>query len=194
MSDDLLIWAARDVPDACALDKLTGVDRQYELAKGIPRASTFPQDAAFTMDSDFFNDLMLTDNLINTDRLIVASRRLKEFLEARPLRHVEYLPVTIIDHKGKPASREYFIVHPTDLVDCLDMDQSEVEWGLVDEQSIDSVARLVIDLAKVDPAVELFRPKPFYDVVVVRRALAEAIDAAGFVGIRWIALADYPEL
>src|SRR5262249_52340497 len=135
-----------------------------------------------------------TDTLLNSHRLVIASARLKRFLESQGLSRVEYLPVTILNHKGRPASRDYFIVHPVDLDACVDVKKSEVEWSAMEPSSIDSVTRLAIDETALDRTVALFRPKPFYDVVLVRRPLAEAIDAQGFSGIRWIELSSYPEL
>jgi hypothetical protein len=194
MANDFLVWDSAVVPNACCLSQLINVEDQFELPKGVPRAASFPTDAAFTMDADFPHDTLLTDNLVNTDRLIVASPRLKAFLESQALSNVEFLPVTILDHKGRAASRDYCIVHPIDLVDCVDVQQSDLEWSIIDPSSIDTVTRLVIDETRLDPRVALFRPKPFYDVVLARRPLAEAIDAQGFSGIRWIELSSYPEL
>jgi hypothetical protein len=194
MNDDFLIWDSAVVPNACCLAQLVNVDDQFELPKGIRRAAAFPSEAAFTMDPDFPNDTLLTDNLVNTDRLVVVSPKLKAFLESQRLAKVEYLPVTILNHKGRPASRDYFIVHPVDLAACVDTERSDVEWSVIDPTSIDSATRLVIDETALDPEVALFRPRPFYDVVLVRRPLAEAIDAQRFSGIRWIELSSYPEL
>src|SRR5438552_3993429 len=120
MRSNYVVWDTKVIPNACVLQDLVRVEKDYQLRKGVPLASTFPEDAAFTMDPDFPDNTVLTDNLLNTNMMIVASMRLKMFLERQSLRKVEYLPVTIINHKGKPASREYFIVHPIDPVECLD--------------------------------------------------------------------------
>lgn len=194
MQSNFVIWALRDVPNACCLDELIGVDDVWELREGVPRAVTFPRNAVYTMDQDFPHDTLLTDNLINTRTLIVASLKLKKFLETRQMQQVEYLPITILDHKGKPASHDYFIIHPINPVDCLDTGQCGAQWSSIDKETIQWLDRLVIDEGKIDPAREIFRLKFFYDVILVSRALAEAIDAEGFTGIRWIELGDYPEL
>jgi hypothetical protein len=191
MKPEFVIWDSMAVPNACVLAELYGVDKQYELDKGIPRLANFPKNARFKMDSDFPHDTLLVDNLDNTDDLIVASRRLKEFLETRPLMHMEYLPIAILDHKKKPVEDEYFIVHPIDLPECLDIKKSQVTWGISKDWA-DKVKQLVIDMTKVEPDRDLFRPKPFYSVILVRRALAEAIDEQGFTGIRWKEIDDYP--
>jgi hypothetical protein len=183
-----VIWDSAVVKNAVVLHLLKGVEKEYQLRKGIPRAATFPSHAVYTMHPDFPHNTILVDNLVNTGLRIVASQRLKEFLEKQAVPKVEYLPVAIVNHKGKAASNDYFIVHPVEPVECLDLEKCEPTWGEVDETSIDEVRQLVIDETRVDPGRQLFRPKQFHQVILARRTLAEAIDAAGFTGIRWIEL------
>jgi hypothetical protein len=188
---DFVIWDSAVVKNAVVLHVLTGVEKEYQLRKGVPRAATFPKDASYAMHPDFPHNTILVDNLVNTGLRIVASKRLKEFLESKDISQVEYLPVTIVNHKGKPASKDYFIVHPIEPVECLDLDKCEPTWGKLDKTSIDKVRHLVIDQERVDGSRQLFRPKQFHYVILARRALAEAIDAAGFTGIKWIELEHF---
>jgi uncharacterized protein DUF1629 len=182
----LLIWTDKPVKNACSLYKLTGVTKEYQFRKGISKAGTFGDEAAFNMNPDRPNDTLLTDNLFNNYMLIVGSGRLREFFESRAAPKVEYLPVAIIDHKGKVASKEYSIIHPLDPVDCIDQAASQVRWHEFDKNAIDGVKRLVIDESKVEPERVLFRLKFFYWATLIRREVAELIDAAGFTGIQWV--------
>jgi Immunity protein family (Imm11) len=191
MDSDYVIWSSEDVTDACHIEEPEGLDRVWELTEGVPRATTFPEDVAFRMNPDYPYNTLLIDNLKNTSLLIVGSRRLKEFLEERVLQKVEYLPVTIIDHKGRTASTEYFIIHPIDPIDCLDLDQSGVRWSVLDDQSIDKVERLVIDRSKIKQDRLLFRFKYYENVVLIQREIAQSIKAAGFTGVRWVELGDF---
>lgn len=191
MKSDYVIWRAKYVPNVCALDEFKGVDKQWEFSEGVPRASTFPEDAVFTMDPDSPYDTLLADNLPNTKMLIVGSRKLKEFIEEQKTKEVEYLPVTILDHRGRVASRDYFIIHPIRPVDCLNLDECGARWSSLDETSISRVKRLVINESKINRKRVLFRAKYFEKAILVRRNLAEAIDAKGFTGIRWVELTDY---
>jgi len=186
-----VIWKNKRVRNACVLDQLIGVEKIFQLKKGVPQGATFPKDAVYTMNDDYRYDTLLIDSLFNTDRLIVAARGLKGFLEVRVLRQVEYLPVTILDHKRRPTGTDHFIVHPIDPVDCLDVDKCGAVWSKIVPDNIREIKTLVIDESKVDPERELFRVKYFYKIVLVRRDLAEAIDREGFTGIRWIELNDY---
>ena len=56
---------------------------------------------------------------------------------------------------------------------------------------IDKVKKLVLDKDKIDPSRHLFKLKSFYDCVVVRRDLADAISKQGFTGIKWVECEKY---
>jgi hypothetical protein len=121
----------------------------------------------------------------------VASSRLKTFIESQAPAHVEYLPVTIVDHRGKPVKREYFIIHPVDPADCLDLEQCEPTWSAIDKTKIKRVKKLVIDETKVGKDRVLFKPQSFYNIILARRELAEALDKEHFIGLSWIEPENY---
>ena len=193
MDLEYVVWESKEEPNCCSLDEFLNVEKQYRLTDGVPMLVDFPSDASFTMDPDFPTDMVLVDNLINTDGLVIVSQELKEFLAGENLQEVEFLPVTIINHKGRPVPDPYFIVHPINHVECLDLEESEAEFDLIDTDAIDSVEQIALDDSKVDSAREFFRPAPFCDVALISKRLAQAIDDAGFTGVRWIELTDYPE-
>jgi len=113
------------------------------------------------------------------------------FLQSRKVKNVEYLPITILDHKGKVASKDYRIVNPVGLQDALDPDASRPKFNLIKKDQIDTVERVVIDAKRVDPELEVFRLQGFYFPVFVSRGLADAITAAGFAGPYFRELKDY---
>jgi hypothetical protein len=188
-----VVWEQPAIDGACEVGDLTGVPDDFELIFAVPRAATFPADATLAMDLDYPNDTILTDSLFNTSLLRVGSAPLQELLAGWPVQHIEYLPVTILDHRRKVVKAPYFILHPVGLVDCVDPAASGAVPSALDPDVILVMDRLVIDEAKVPPDRSLFRPASFPRMVLARRDLAEAIDRAGLTGIRWVELADYPE-
>jgi len=192
-SQYLILAHDQNCVDACVLDELKGIECEWELHEGVSQIAKFPKGVTFTMHPDYPYNTVLTDSLRNTDLVFVASLRLKDFLEARALSDVEYLRVTVIDHKCRTASRNFYIIHPINPVDCLDIDKCEVKWSKIDSKDISSLRHLVLDESKLNPQRALFRPKYFCQVILVERNLAESIDREGFTGIRWIELKDYPE-
>jgi len=182
---EYVLWYSEDRGNSCAILKPQRVPRSFELTGGIPRAKDWPDDVFSKMDPDYPQNIKLEDSLINTDDLIVSSRPLKEFLEGRGVPCVEYLPITIMNHKDRVASKDYFIIHPVGLQEGLDVDKSGCEWSLIDSDTIDDVEQIVIRPSKIDPNVPLFRLKYYYYPIFVRSDLAEAIINAGFTGIGW---------
>src|SRR5215813_4176184 len=150
MKLNYVIWDAKNVPNAVVLDGLENVEDEWELNEGVPRAANFTEDGTFRMNPDRSYDTLLTDNLQNIDMLIVASRRLKEFLEQWDLEKVEYLPITILDHKGKPTRDSYFIIHPIEPVSLLNPAKCGATWDRLNEGFIKYVERLVIDEKLID--------------------------------------------
>ena len=188
MKSNFVVWTNKVMPDACSLYELIGVEKQYQLRKGISRSSSFSDNAAFAMHPDRPNDTILTDNLFNISLLIVGSIRLRTFLEKQCVPRVDYLPVTILNHKSKPVSSDYSIINPLEPIDCIDLEKSEARMDSMDKSTIEGVSRLVIDESKIEQGRVLFRPKRFYWVILVHRRLAEAIDGQGFTGVRWVEL------
>lgn len=192
-ASDLVIWAPKKVRNAVSLEALEGFEDEFELSEGVPLAARFPEDALFRMDPELPDNTVLTDNLVNKNMLVVASRRLKELLERFALEKVEYLPVTILDHRGRPTKVEHFIVHPLDPVDALDADASGADFSPIDDTVIDEIEKLVLDEDELDPKRRFFRLQGLWEVTLVHREIAAAIDKAGFTGVRWIELDSYPE-
>lgn len=193
MNANYVIWRYKSVPHACVLGDFVGLEDDYRLLQGVPLESEFPSDVVFHMHADFKTDLLLVDNLLNSDMLIVASGRLKNWFQVKEIPKLEYLRVGIIDHKGRPVGDEYYILHPIDPVDCIDKANSVFKASTIDPDNISSFKKLVIDETRIPADRGMFRLKGFWDIVLVRRDLAEALDQEGFSGLGWLEISDYPK-
>jgi hypothetical protein len=179
------------INNACWLGPVEKLERSYYLPRGMSLANDFPKGVQFRMDNAFKKATALTDDLKNGSKVKVCSPKLVGFLQARAVKNLEYLPITILDHKGKVASKEYRIVSPVGLQDALDLDASEPKYNPIKKDQIDTVKKIVIDPKRLDPELDVFRLAGFYFPVFVTRALAEAITAQGFVGPYFRELKDY---
>jgi hypothetical protein len=182
--DDYVVWDVETVPHSFVLERLQGVDLDVELRMGIPCSESFPRDAVFTVNPDFPNNIRLADTFYNYKRLVLVSGSLKDFIASWDPVEVEFLPVTILDHKSRPAA-EYFIVHPVHPVDALIASESGATFSKRNPEWIQRVTKLVLDSEKVDVSRVMFKLKYFYNCVLIRRDLAEAIIKQGFSGIKW---------
>jgi hypothetical protein len=188
-----VIWRHNPGSKYCVTLVLEGVERPWEISKGIPRAHDFPSGAQFTMDKQFKKQVALSDNIANSEGMAVISLPLRTFLEEQKLAQVEYLDVTLVDHKGKPVKEKYFILHPTVVVDCIDTQNSKVTWNAnaIDPEMISSIGNLVFKPNSIDPALAIFRPKHKERRLFVRRDLADAIQAKGFTGVMFLEPSEF---
>ncbi len=185
------MWSHTIVGNSCRVTDVVNVDKAWQLQKGISRARTFPRDAEVHMHPRSPKSVGLTDNLRNGARLVIASAGLTSFLQEQRLKAVEYLPVTVVNHKGRAVKAPYFIVHPVAPIDCLDVASSNPTMNEIIPTDIDWVEQIALDHARIDPERRLFRVAHFSNIVFVRDDLATAISAAGFTGVAFEDLDEY---
>ncbi|WP_163993630.1 imm11 family protein [Pyxidicoccus caerfyrddinensis] len=191
MSTLPVVWEW-DVGDRfCVLEGLQHVRDEYQLSKGISRAQDFPKDACFHMSARHRKYVALADNLSNLGRSLVVSRKLKEFVEARKPRDVEFLRVSLFDHKQKLASDEYFIINPIRVVDCIDKDKSRYKWNNIDPEKMSSCSKMVLKPEALDPELLMFRPRHVEYYVLVHPELAKALEDEGFTGLRFTPIDEF---
>lgn len=190
--EEFFVWSHARAPGSCRLTELSGFDDEHLLRRGIALAARWPADVRYGMDPWAKDDMVLADTVAARKPVVVTSRRLADFLTARlGAAAIECLPITIVNHKKRVVPEPYVFVNPIGLQDALDRDRSKPTWSTISTDVIDSVRRLVVDAARIDPAAQMFRLAHYLRPVLVRRALAEAIDAAGFSGTAWMPLANY---
>lgn len=189
--EEFVVWSHARGAGLCRLTELTGFDEEHLLRRAVPLAGRWPSDVRYGMDPWNKDSMALADTLPARKPVVVASKRLAQFLAARLGAAVECLPLTLVNHKKRAVPEPYFIVNPLGTQDALDRERSKPEWSTISPDVIDSVRRLAVDAARVDPAAQMFRLAHYLRPVLVRRALADAIDAQGFSGAAWQPLSEY---
>ena len=185
MSREFVLWTSKIEPNACTLSDMGGFSKIFALRDGVVQGGDFPPDVTMQMDPRKPTDTLLTDNLRNLKNIIVVSSELRDFLEERKISELEFLPVVVLDHKGRPVNRTYSIMNPTNNPDCLDMDLCQPVWGAIDDRIMKKVKALVVKADWDGSSRPLFRPKHYRARPLVLKSLADEITAAGFTGIRW---------
>jgi hypothetical protein len=188
---DYLVWEAHWKDGWCRLGDLENVDESYRLLYGESYAKEFPAKARFKMDPDFPNDTLLADCLLNLLGELVVSQPVVELLQREKLPKVEYLPVKVLDHRGRSVGQPYSIVHPVSPVDCLDIKACEPTWSASDPEDILFLKHLVIDAKRVEPKRRLFRCASHATPKIIHRSLAKALTAAKLTGLKFLELKDY---
>lgn len=189
-----LAWDSSDDETLCSLNPIENVPDAHELRYGISRAKNFPKDALGRMNPEWKRAIKLSDMLDNADALIVASKRLKEFFESEKVPNVEYLRITVFNHKKKVASDEYYIVHQVGTQTCIDIKKSTITWNKINPNQISSVDKLVLDEKKIEPSATLFRATHLPPVIFIRRDLAKKIEESGFTGVQFEEVDKYEKV
>lgn len=181
---DYVAWIANPLGGLATVLTIENVSDSYELSEGVSRADGFPTNAAFRMNPSFPRDVQVADAIQthHGDGVMLISEALRELLESFAPPDMEYLPVTIYDHKGGVASETHTIANSCHVLDVLDHDAMGIVWNPMDPMAIMVCQRVALDTSKMDDAPALFRPKNLEKRVLVRRDVAEAIEAAGLTG------------
>lgn len=156
----------------------------FRMAKGIANAAEYPADAALQMESGHPGRIV-ADVIGNTRGLLIVSDRVKATIEEFQGAETEYLPLRILNHKGRPAlgagePAHHWIVNPLGTFDAADHDASEIDWF---EGDVVDVDELVLSPAKVEGAPALFRPAVEPRSYIVRGALADRLASMGLRGL-----------
>ena len=167
----------------CVLDYMDGFEDDYKLFKGYKLTGAWPDDVTFSMDQDFKKLIKLSDQLENQQHLVIGSKALCEFLKAEKVKNIEFLPVTILNHKGRVASKDYCIVNPVTTQDCVDVAKSGITWNNIIKEDITKADNLTFDESKIAEDATFFRVKGIVNATFVRDDLAKKIAGAGFTGI-----------
>jgi hypothetical protein len=190
MATEFMVWRnGRPMPGVSMITRLQGVSDDFELLEGVSRADGWPDDAQCKMDPRTPRDVKLADGLFGTV-LIVVSPRVQEILAAEAVNRVELLPIRIINHKGRVAARDYAIVNPLDLVDCIDVQRSGLEWNSLRPTTACGCAALHLRPGAVPPEMKVFRLQSWVNVVVVRKSLADKLQQ-GTTGLHFDDPASY---
>jgi hypothetical protein len=174
-------WAVLDTPPAAL-----GLS-YYRPADGSPMGDQYPEDVELVM-SKKYPGVRLGSLLGNTLGYLIVDGEMRKTIEAHSAgAEIEYLPFTLRDPKGRVRSEDYTIVNPIGVVDCLNLDASEViyldEPGDEYHGSVVDVETYVLDPKKLEGAPALFRVKERPDAYVVNEKLAKAFEKSGFANV-----------
>lgn len=188
---DYMLWRpGRKIDGICRVKGVQGVQDAFELTEGTSRIQGWPEDARYPMDPSFPKDVALADSLYNPTVLLVSAR-VKIFLEDARVNNVEFLRASVVNHKGRIASSDYYIVNPQDICDCIDIKSSGVQWNDLDPDSICLCDSLVLRTDVIPQCFQMFRLHRWRKLIVIRRELADAMNAADFTGLNICDPANY---
>ena len=85
---------------------------------------------------------------------------------------IEFLPFELYRFNGKLHTADYCIVNPLGTVDCLNYDESKIEYyGKGKDREVIGIDRMVLSLKKLETAAHLFRLKEEPTTFMISEAL-----------------------
>ena len=177
--------------DAARFSHMRNYDDDFELHNGMSLVETFPSNAAYRMSDEHPDRMALHDVLHNLDPNFVINEKVKTFLEAEGVQHVEYLPVKVLNHKDREVKERYFVINMLPLVDCVDMEKTQYERNLLDPEQLMNISNLTVHEEKIPADFQLLRVKFASGVMLMRRDLAQKLRAAGFRGLGISEIVEY---
>src|SRR5688572_25632522 len=148
VSQNYFLISPEHVEGGCSVQFMSNQACAWDLSIGKPLADRWPTDLSFSMDPDKPKDIRLLDYISNFEKVVLVSPRLRDWLRAQEVHDLEFLPVAIMDHKGRVASKDYSVVNCIRVVDAVDQQNSKFRWDGLEEPSM-VVRRIVLNDASL---------------------------------------------
>lgn len=155
----------------------------WRFAEGEPLGKEFPKKATVKYSDNFPDGRVLADFVNNISDVLIVSSRVRTAFEKAGVPNVEYLPITILDHRGRVAGKDYYIANVLSSEPAIDMRKSDVIVGDLDDQ-ITAINQLVIDKKAVSPDAKLFRATTMRTLFLIREDALEALQSCGAEGYK----------
>jgi len=191
MAKGAVVWRKVYKEGFCVIANPEGFDKQFLLLEGIPLTECWPAGVVCRMSARYPKDIELSDSLYGGNYPVI-SKRLKEAIsQGDGGARVEYLPVTILNHKERVASADYFVVNPLDTIDCIDKERSGVRWNNINPNVISSLKMMVLNEDAIPSNLGVFRPRHMLAAYLMSRGLADALTTQGFTGLSFTETEKY---
>lgn len=167
--------------DTAELSK--SVSNDWQLTEGVPLRGLVRESATLRLAPGRGD--MLCDFVPNLSMALILSEAAVELLRAEGVVGdgvIEYLPITLLDKRGRPAPARYYLVNPLLKVACMDTQTSEFLKSPAGDKVL-NVERLVLKQEQIPPEAKLFRLGECTEVVVIRSDLVQRIQGAGLTGL-----------
>lgn len=148
----------------------------------------YRDEVAFQM-SPRFGGKVATDYLNNTLGYFMISQRFRKMLEDSSTAEIEYLPIKLIDQKGRDTKKEYYIANVIGTIECIDDARTEGTRDPMRPETYQFASRIYLDESKLED-LSVFRPASIPERIVFRRDLAESCAQLGLTGMKFYEQGD----
>ncbi|NTX60212.1 hypothetical protein HUA74_06025 [Myxococcus sp. CA051A] len=177
------ILQARPDLDDCVIDQYPrDMPCIWQPTEGVPTRHLYPAALDFHM-SRRMGGKVVTDCLRNTLGYLFVSARFRHVLESSAGVDIEYLPLRLINHKGRRQPGEFFIANVLGTLDCMDMQRSEYEPSALRKGEVFGLRKLELEVGRIEPSRNMFRLTTMPRLILVRQELVRAMEQAALTGV-----------
>lgn len=175
---------------ACIDERPKEIRRKgYLLAEGVSCKDWYPENVECQLDEEA--GMVLADVIPGPASMRVVSEPLKKLLEHEASCEIEFLPISIRDHRDHLIGENYYIANVLEVIFCMDRDKSDYVESSLDETRVHTHRHLYLDDSKIPENANLFRLGEDPYLLLVRQDLAKTMADAGLTGIEFIKLEDF---
>ena len=186
----MMLYDDRNINDGAWFEKFDGLTfPNYMFNKCVSLKDKFSDDVILEMDKDDPENRVLYDMVENIIQLPIISEPFKEMLQNCDCGNVDFLPVSIKNHRNKIEKEKYYIVNLVDSVDYINKEKSTIEYDPMDESKIFSIENIA--LKKIPEGRSLFRADYYPARYVVSEDLKNKIEDEELEGMIFIPIEKY---
>jgi hypothetical protein len=153
--------------------------KSWRYGKGERLAKEFPKKATVQFADKYKSRRELFDFVFNFEDALFVSSKVRTILESLEAPDLEFLPVSIKDHKGAIAAEDYFILNPIGTQDIIDMKKSDVVMDSLIEDEIFRIKKMVLQPKAVAKGSRLFRATNMPDLILIDDKVRSAFEKDG---------------
>lgn len=155
----------------------------FELADGEPATALMKErgDDAMRLDLDEERGGLDFGDTVSNERNLLVLRKpcAKQILARFELGDHEVLPVVLVNSKGRVHAKDYVALNPFGMVDCLDMERSEMD-GDEDDPCVRIFGKYWLDTSRVPTDRDIFRVRCLVSGYMLSERLVAFIHEQGF--------------
>jgi hypothetical protein len=164
-------------------------DFMVQLRKGERIGKIVLSEITYKMDPDF-NGIKVSDFINSGFPWFMVTQKAKKVIEDHATVDIEFIPFTLLNHKGRVAANDCYMVNVIGRVTCVDREKTEGSDSFFQDNEYDEIDKLYLLEDQIPADKNLFRLEEKPNILIVRRDLKEIFEREGLTGVEYLNMGD----